>query len=151
MSVELIAERKLYEAGKPKGKGPPRESTVERLLHRQSLEMLGRSLRQDNPSLYLMIEKLYRTRNRLVHVGQVPASDEFFQIDSIEAKVLGKDALFAIRYANEVFKWFGEDDDFIPKPGHIVVSFPMGGQPVLPLFPMPLPRIGYAESPLYEA
>jgi hypothetical protein len=151
MSIELIAERKIYEAGKPKGKGPPRESTVERLLHRQSFETLSRSLRQDNLPLYQMIEKLYRTRNKLVHEGHVPVSDEFFQIDSIEARALGKDALFAIRYANEVFKWFGENDDFIPKPGHIVVSFPMGRQPVLSPFPMPLPRLGYAESPLYEA
>ena len=151
ISVELIAEKKIYEAGNPKTKGPSQESTVKRLLHRQSLEVLGRSLLQDNPPLYQMIEKLYRTRNKLVHEGQVPASDELFQIESIEARVLGKDALFAIRYANEVFKWFGEEDDFIPMPGHIIVPFPMGGQHVLPPFPMPLPRLGYAESPLYEA
>lgn len=151
MSIKLIAERKIYEAGKPNGKRPPRESTVERLLHRQSFEALGRSLRQENLPLYQMIEKLYRTRNKLVHEGRVPVSDEVFQIDSIEARALGKDALFAIRCANEVFKWFGENDNFIPKPGHIVVSFPLRGQHVLTPFPVPLPRLGYAESPLYEA
>lgn len=151
MSVELIAEKKIYEAGKPKTRGRSGESTVERLLHRQSIEVLGRSLRQDNLPLYQMIERLYRTRNKLVHEGHVPASDEFFQIESIEARALGKDALFAIRCANEVFQWFGEKDDFIPKSGGIVVSFPMGWRPVLSPFPEPLPRLGYAESPLYEA
>jgi hypothetical protein len=150
MAVELIAERKIYEAGKPKRKGPSGESTVKRLLHRQALEVLGRSVLQDNPPLYQMIEKLYRTRNRLVHGGHMPASDEFFQIDSIEARVLGKDALFAIRYANEVFKWFGEEDDFIPKPGHTIVPFPLGGHHVLSPFPMLLPRLSVAESPLYD-
>jgi hypothetical protein len=134
ISVELISEKKIYEAGKPRGKGPPRESTVERLLHRQSLEVLGQSLLQDNPPLYQMIEKLYRTRNKLVHGGRLPDSDEFFQIDSIEARALGKDALFAIRYTNEVFKWFGEEDDFIPMPGHIIVSLPMGGHHVISPF-----------------
>ncbi len=151
MSVELISEKKIHESGKPKRKGRQGESTVERLLHRQSLEVLGKSLLQDNPSLYQMIEKLYRTRNKLVHGGQLPTSDEFFQIESIEAKVMGKEALFVIRYANEVFKWFGEEDDFIPKPRHIEVLFPMGGQFVLSPFPTPLPRLGFAESPLYEA
>jgi hypothetical protein len=151
MSVELIAERKLFEAGKPKRKGRTGASNVERLLHFQALEVLGKSLRQDNPALYHMIEKLYRTRNRLVHEGYVSSSDEFFQIDSIAARVTGKNALFAIRYANEVFKWFGEDDDFIPKPDDIVVSFPLGWHPVLSPFPRPLPRLFYAESPLYKA
>jgi hypothetical protein len=151
MSVELIAERKLYEAGKSKRKGRSGVSNVERLLHRQALETLGKSLLQDNPSLYHMIEKLYRTRNKLVHEGHIPVSDEFFQINSIEARALGKDALFEIRSANEVFKWFGKEDDFTPKPGHIVASFPMGWPPVLSPMPGPLPRLGYAESPLYEA
>ncbi len=62
MSVELIAEKKIYEAGKPKTKGRLRESTVERPLHRQSLKVIGRPLRQDNLPLYEMVEKLYRTR-----------------------------------------------------------------------------------------
>src|SRR5258708_23527535 len=151
MAVELISEKKIYEAGKPRGKGPPGESTVERQLHRQSLKVLGRSLLQDNPLLYQMIEKLYRTRNRLVHGGHIPASDEFFQIDSIDARVLGKDALLAIRYTNEVFKWFSEEGDFIPMPGHIIVSLPMGGHHVISPFPMPLPRLFYANTPLYDA
>ena len=46
-----------------------------------------------------------------MHEGHVPASDEFFQIESIEARVLGKEALFAIRCTNEIFQWFGEQDD----------------------------------------
>ncbi len=150
MSIEVIAEKKLEKAGKPKRKGSSGRSTVERLLHNQSLEVLGRSLRQDNPSLYQMIEKLYRTRNKLVHEGRVLISDDFFQIDSIEAKVLGKEALFAIRCANEVFKWFGEEADFVPIPGRVEVSFPIGGHNVFPPFPVPLPRLGYAESPLYD-
>lgn len=150
MAIELISEKKLEGAGKPKRKGRQGESTVERLLHRQSLEVLGRSLLQDNPSLYQMIEKLYRTRNKLVHEGHVPPAGEFFQMDSIEAKVVGKEALFAIRYANEAFRWFGEEDDFVPIPGHVEVAFPVGGHPVFPPFPMPLPRLGCAQSPLYD-
>lgn len=84
-----------------------------------------------------------------MHEGHVPASDEFFQIESIEARVLGKDALFAIRCTNEIFQWFGEQDDFVPKPSHIVTSFPLGWKAMLPPFPIPLPRLGFAESPLY--
>lgn len=143
MSIEIIAEKKIYEAGNPKKKGLPGESTIEKRLHRQALETLGRSLLQDNPSLYQMVEKLYRTRNKLVHVGSIPATDDFFQIDSIEARTMGKDALTALRCANDIFQWFGETDNFIPPRGFEIVQEPEGGQTLEGPSPKMLPRLFY--------
>lgn len=143
MSIELISENKL---GNPTGKGPRKETTIAKRLHRQAMELLGRSLQQDNLTLYQTAEKLYRTRNKLVHKGSILATDDLFQIDGLEARMTGKDAMAAIRCASEVFRWFGETDNFVPKKGNQVVSVPVGAYPLEGPFPKILPRLYYGDE-----
>lgn len=136
MAIEILAETKL---GPLKGKGRIGESTIEKRLHRQALQVLGRSLQHENPDLYRHVEKLYRTRNALVHVGNVPSDGDYLQVTGDE----GHDALFALHYATHVFRWFGVVDHFLPERGVEIAQLPVGGlHPLLDeAFPKPLPRL----------
>jgi len=143
MAVEILAEKKIDEAGIPKGRGRPGESTIEKRLHRQAQAAFGRSLKVENPTLYQLAEKLYRTRNKIVHEGVIPKTDEFFQIDSIESRMVGNEVCAALLCACDIFAWFGEKDDYMPARGAQVVQVPVGAHPLDTVYPTPLPRLFY--------
>ncbi len=143
MAVEILSEKKLDEAGIPNRRGRPGESTIEKRLHRQAQEAFGRSLKVENPKLYQLAEKLYRTRNKIVHEGTIPKTDEFFQIDSIESRMVGNEVCAALICACDVFAWFGEKDDYMPTRGFQAVQVPVGAHPIETVYPTLLPRLFY--------
>lgn len=143
MAIEILVERKLKEANKPRGKGPRKESTIEKLLHRQAKKIHGKSLKDENPELYHLAEKLYRTRNKIVHEGNIPTTDEYFQIDSLEARITGNQICPALICTCDIFAWFGEQDDYMPSRGEQEVQVPVGSHLLETVYPVPLPRICY--------
>lgn len=143
MAVEILSEKKIDEAGIPNGRGRSGESTIEKRLHRQALQAFGRSLKDENPTLYQQAEKLYRTRNKIVHEGVIPKTDQFFQIDSIESRTTGNEICPALICACDVFAWLGEKDEYMPPRGGQVVQVPVGAHPLETVYPTPLPRLFY--------
>jgi hypothetical protein len=77
------------------------------LIHELSLYILGRSLLTEDEVLYQSAKRLYRTRNRLAHLGGLPDSDAslLYALDS-------KGALAAIETAVSLFKWLRLPADF---------------------------------------
>ena len=72
----------------------------------------------EDESLYQKALRLYRTRNKIVHRGELPSADEgsLFKINESGAKE-------AMNCAKEVIKWFGVTEDYIiPGLGFIAVK-----------------------------
>jgi hypothetical protein len=69
---------------------------------------LRRSILVENDALYQKAPKLYRTRNKIVHRGELPPEGEniFFKVNESDAKE-------ALNCAKGVIKWFGITDDYI--------------------------------------
>jgi len=78
------------------------------LLHERSLYILKRSLLIEDESLYHHAMKLYKTRNKIVHQGDLPSGDEtaYFPVNKTGA-------LEAINCAISLFKWFGVAAEYI--------------------------------------
>jgi len=88
------------------------------LVHELALYVLKRSLLIENEPLYQDAMKLYRTRNKIVHQGELPAENEASCFTISDAG-----ALAAINCAIGVLKWFGTPDEHIlPKGGFIRVK-----------------------------
>jgi hypothetical protein len=70
-------------------------------MHEMSLYVLGRSLRHDKEGLYKRALVLYRSRNRIVHLGTTDdAKEEVLPVD-------GAGAHNAIETADAVLTWLG--------------------------------------------
>ena len=76
-----------------------------RLLHEQSLYVLGRSLLIDAPDLYKEALRLYGTRNKIAHLGATPPDDKYFQATR-------DDALEGLATAVQVLEWFGDSGPY---------------------------------------
>lgn len=88
-------------------------------LHEVSLYLTGKSLLVDNEPLYQQALKLYRTRNKIAHLGEPPTRESYFEMEE-------NDAIIAIECALEIFQWFGEQNDFpLPKLGFVKLHAPM--------------------------
>ncbi len=88
------------------------------LLHEMPLYLLRRSILIENEALYQKALKLYRTRNKIVHRGELPLAGEnnFFKVNESDAKE-------ALNCAKGVIKWFSITDDYIiPERGFIVAK-----------------------------
>lgn len=71
------------------------------LVHERSLYVINKSLKLDNFQLYNDALKLYRTRNKIVHLGEPQEENEKFLTIDI------KGARKAYNTTVEVFKWLG--------------------------------------------
>jgi hypothetical protein len=94
------------------------KSEFKLLIHEQALYILKRSLFIENEPLYQNAMRLYRTRNKIVHQGELPAGNETSCFAISDAG-----ALAAMNCAIEVFKWFDVPDEYIlPKRGFVRVK-----------------------------
>lgn len=81
-------------------------------LHEIPLYLIGKSLLVENENLYQKAVKLYRTRNKIAHIGESPSGEQsYFEMNE-------DDSLVAINTAIEITKWFGDKADF-PLPIHV--------------------------------
>lgn len=71
------------------------------LFHELPLLFMGKSLREEDKSLYDEAHNLYNTRTQIVHSGIAPEKQNFFQLN-----IWG--AHDALRCAIKVVDWFGE-------------------------------------------
>jgi len=76
-------------------------------IHELSLYVLGRSLLVEDEGLYQSAKRLYLTRNKLAHFGELPEGDvsQVYTLDS-------QGALAAIGTTVSLFAWLGEPADF---------------------------------------
>ena len=136
MAVEILANTKLIDAGKkPNDKLKRGESYVAAYFDRLSSQLLGKSLKQDNQTLFDNISRLYNTRNDIVHEGTVSSEIGVLQIT-------GEGARLALQYASEVFRWLDEPYDILPTHGGVVAQVAYGFNSILVDGPLPrfLPR-----------
>jgi hypothetical protein len=86
------------------------------LLHEGALYILGRSLLVENQDLFQRVQRLRATRNKIVHLGELPESraDQYLSIDRDGSS----DALNCF---NEVFEWLGIGQGYKLR-GHRFVS-----------------------------
>jgi hypothetical protein len=86
------------------------------LIHELALYILGRSLLMEDQGLYQSAKRLYHTRNKLAHIGELPEDDAnpLYTLDS-------KGALAAIATSVLLLKWLGQPADF-PLPEIAFVS-----------------------------
>lgn len=84
------------------------------LLHEVALYILGKSLLLENHTLYQKAEKIYKTRNKIAHLGEANNDNQgIFHMNS-------EDTLQAIESTIDIFRWFGVTTDFpIPKLGFV--------------------------------
>lgn len=77
------------------------------LMHELSLYVLGRSLLTENEVLYQSAKRLYLTRNKLAHLGELPEIDvnQLYTLDH-------EGALGALATTISLFAWLGERADF---------------------------------------
>ncbi len=78
------------------------------LLHELSLYLTGKSLRIENPKLFEKASKLYRTRNKIAHLGEPidnEGKNDIFQ-------ECYQDSVLAIQICQELLNWFGETNNF---------------------------------------
>jgi hypothetical protein len=90
------------------------------LIHELSLYVLGRSLLTDDEGLYQGAKRLYLTRNKLAHLGELPEGDanKLYTLDP-------KGALAAIATTVSLFAWLGEPADFpLPEPAFVLAHNP---------------------------
>jgi hypothetical protein len=86
------------------------------LIHELSLYVLGRSLLAEDERLYQNAKRLYLTRNKLAHLGELPEGDvsQLYPLDA-------KGALGAIATTVSLFAWLGEPADFpLPETAFVV-------------------------------
>jgi len=89
------------------------------LLHEIPLYIFGKSLLVDNETLYQKATKLYRTRNKIAHLGEPHAGSQ------TTFAMTEDDALEAIECAINIFQWFEVSAHFpIPR-----LSFVKGHSP----------------------
>lgn len=89
------------------------------LLHEIPLYIFGKSLLVDNEALYQKATRLYKTRNKIAHLGQPHAGNQ------TTFALTEEDALEAIECAMNIFQWFEVSTHFpIPK-----LSFIKGDSP----------------------
>lgn len=89
------------------------------LLHEIPLYIFGKSLLVDNEALYQKATRLYRTRNKIAHLGEPHAGNQ------TTFAMTEEDALEAIECAMNIFQWFEVSTHFpIPK-----LSFVTGYSP----------------------
>jgi len=73
------------------------------LLHERPLYLMEKSMLIQDQRLYQNALRLYRTRNKIAHLGALPSSEPNTYFD------LNQDgALQAIKCAVDIFRWFGE-------------------------------------------
>ena len=73
------------------------------LIHERPLYLFHRSLMVDQPETYRLARKLYNTRNKIVHRGQLGEEDDkAFAINRA-------DSWTALNCVADIFSWFGED------------------------------------------
>jgi hypothetical protein len=103
MSIENLARLKLEKAAKI----IPSDITLKQLqnaklnelLHKLPLQLLDKSLFQDNQNLYKKVLDIYRKRNTIIHAGAFHDKTDYSIIR------LARDA---IQSAIQVVEWFGE-------------------------------------------
>jgi hypothetical protein len=76
------------------------ETRFRSLLHERPLYLMGRSLMIDEEALFIRLQTLYQTRNKIVHLGDASGVD-LLSIDR-------KGAALALDAAVQAFKWFGK-------------------------------------------
>lgn len=133
MAIEIIAKAKLHAANQPTPRVPRGHQSIEWLLHHQPQAVLGRSLQHDQPRLYQLAQRVYRTRNQIVHEG----------LSLGAANVLpagGEGAFYALECASGIFSWYGEPGEYVPAPGFVVAQIPVGHVLDFSHFPYLLPR-----------
>jgi hypothetical protein len=83
-------------------------------IHEVSLYLLGKSLLVDNEALYHKVTKLYRTRNKIAHLGESPAGNQStFEMNE-------SDSLEAIGCSLKVFEWLDVKTKFpLPEFGFV--------------------------------
>jgi hypothetical protein len=90
------------------------KSRLSERLHEVPLYLIGRSLLEEDETLYQGACRLYRTRNKIAHSGEPPLGDQgCFEINE-------KDAYTSVECAVQVMCWFGEEAEFpLPKSGFV--------------------------------
>jgi hypothetical protein len=126
ISIETATATKLGEIASSKGVKDPvyaflsEKSRFAELLHEMPLYLMGRSLLVENEPLYQLAIKLYRTRNKIAHLGEPPQGERSY------LEMNKEDALKAIECAMEVIKWLGERADFpLPKTRFVKMQVPL--------------------------
>ena len=77
------------------------------LLHELPLYILNKSLLIENENLYRDAISVYKTRNKIAHLGDIPLGSE-------KVLPLNKEgAIKALKCACNIFKWLGIDDIYI--------------------------------------
>jgi hypothetical protein len=77
------------------------EDNFPRMLHERPLYLLGRSLMVEDAATFTNAQKLRNTRNKLAHIGEVPANTETFELSA-------RGATAGLATAISVLKWFGD-------------------------------------------
>jgi hypothetical protein len=115
-------------AGTPVVKDPVYEflfdkSRFAERLHEVSLYLTGKSLLLDDEALYQKTIKLYRTRNKIAHLGEPPTSGQStFGMNE-------KDSLEVIKIAIKVFEWLGVQTKIhLPRFGFVMGYSPKEGE-----------------------
>ncbi len=87
------------------------------MLHEAPLYVLGRSLLVESESLYQQAIRLYRTRNQIVHRGEIlDGPEDVFEFSR-------SDAIAGVQTALDVCGWFGLKEQYdLPGTGHIVLG-----------------------------
>jgi len=89
------------------------------LINELSLYVLGRSLLMEDQVLFASAKRLYSTRNRIVHSGELPENDSNSTYSLDEGG-----AMASLRTAVSLFAWLGLRNDF-PLPGMEFVPGPL--------------------------
>ncbi|MFN8472061.1 MAG: hypothetical protein U0822_07720 [Anaerolineae bacterium] len=126
IAVETATATKLDDIAESKGTRDPvyaflsERRRFAELLHELPLYLTGRSLLVENATLYQAALKLYRTRNKIAHVGEPPQGERsFFALNE-------ESALQAMEIAIQVLQWLGEPTDFpLPKTRFIKMQAPI--------------------------
>ena len=114
ISMEAGSATKLDEIANSKGAKDPvfkllsKRSRFAQRLHEIPLYLTGKSLLVENEPLYQIATKVYRTRNKIAHLGEVPEGEQSY----VELNEDG--ARMAIACAIKVIQWLGEHADFPP-------------------------------------
>jgi len=91
------------------------EDNFSRMLHERPLYLLGRSLSLEDPATFTKALKLYKTRNKLAHVGEVPLSAEAFEVSEEGARA-------GLQTATQVLNWLGDSGPYFVGVNFVRVS-----------------------------
>jgi hypothetical protein len=75
-------------------------------LHELPLYLLNRSLAHEDQALYQRALRLYRTRNKLAHMGDAPEADGYLPLTHAGVSE-------GLETAVAIFRWFGENVTFV--------------------------------------